>query len=321
MTSFVAVGVGGAGCNATTWYKLNIGNDVKTIGVNTDLGHLKTITRTDKIIQLGKTGQGAGKDPVYGAEVTKNAIDEILEAIGRPDVCIVTFGLGGGTGSGGGPVILEALKKNDILNVASVTLPFEAEGAGTRTIAQMKLQEVIDLSDFTLVQSNEVLYNALRKIDRRISLPKSFNVMDRRLAEFIDMIRSLDRVVGLWNVDFMDYRNLVKKNPGLGFIGHGRGETIMKALEQSLRGQMLDVELYGAAGALLNIQACEETPMEKIVGTINEIKEEYGIADIKPGVVLREDLPEVLVVATRVRSKIVENILQGRIVYAEKNRV
>ena len=156
---------------------------------------------------------------------------------------------------------------------------------------------------------------------RRISLPKSFNVMDRRLAEFIDMIRSLDRVVGLWNVDFMDYRNLVKKNPGLGFIGHGRGETIMKALEQSLRGQMLDVELYGAAGALLNIQACEETPMEKIVGTINEIKEEYGIADIKPGVVLREDLPEVLVVATRVRSKIVENILQGRIVYAEKNRV
>jgi cell division protein FtsZ len=296
------VGVGGCGCNIVSHLWEKYGSSIVTIGVNTDRAHLESVTKCSIPIPIGSTGWGAGKNPKIAEEACEQSLPEILDAVGTPDLCIVTCGLGQGTGSGATPIILRGLRERKVLNLPLVTLPFNPEGTETREIARRKLREVWNYADFLLVQSNEVLWQSVKRLNPKLAWRESMQIMDDRLVEIINALNRMVTEVGKIRIDFQDFKNFVEQARGLGFLGIGRGETLSGALDESYRSQMLDVDLHGASGVLVNVYCSEETPTEQVIGAISSFTNHFGIENFKEGLVVREGLPEVLVIATQVRS-------------------
>lgn len=247
------VGVGGSGGN-TVSRLMQVGIvGAETIAVNTDAQDL-LYTDADKKILIGKdltSGLGAGADPKVGQEAAKESREDIRKGIEGADMVFVNCGLGGGTGTGAAPIIADITKKLGILTVGIVTLPFSMEGKHRTLNAQTGLENLESVVDTLIVIPNDKLL----EIVPDVSITTAFKVADEILVNAVKGIAELITKPGLVNLDFADIR-AVMGSGGLAMIGMGESDSenrAMESVEKSLNNPLLDVDIEGATGALVNV--------------------------------------------------------------------
>lgn len=252
-TSIKVIGAGGAG-NNTINRLMEVGVDgAECVAVNTDTQDL-LYTNANTRVLIGKEvtgGLGAGSDPGVGAEAAREDERELKEVIGNADLVFVTCGLGGGTGTGSAPVIAEIAKKSRALTIGIVTMPFSIEGALRWENAQHGLANLRENTDTVIVIPNDKLL----EIVPELPLNAAFKVADEILVNAVKGISELVTKEGLVNLDFADIR-AVMTGGGTSMIGLGESDTEDKArdaVEKALTNPLLDVDIQGAKGALINV--------------------------------------------------------------------
>ena len=235
-------------------------------------------TDADRKILIGKeitSGLGAGADPRVGSEAAKESRDDIRKALEGADMVFIACGLGGGTGTGAAPVVADITKKLGILTVGIVTLPFSMEGKQRMSNAQQGLESMENTVDTLIVVPNDKLL----EIVPDVSITTAFKVADEILVNSVKGIAELITKPGLVNLDFADIR-AVMGSGGLAMIGMGESDSENRAIEsveKSLNNPLLDVDITGARGALINvsggldvtIKECQEI-VESVSQKINE---------------------------------------------------
>lgn len=247
------VGLGGAG-NNTISRMMQVGIvGAEVVAVNTDAQDL-LYTDADAKILIGKDltrGLGAGADPHIGMEAAKESRDEIKESLSGADMVFLTCGLGGGTGTGSAPVVADIAKKLGALVVGIVTLPFTMEGKQRMDNARGGLEELEGVVDTLIVIPNDKLL----EIVPDVSIVTAFKVSDEILVNAVKGIAELVTKPGLVNLDFADIK-AVMGSGGLAMIGMGESDTenrALEAVEKALNNPLLDVNIDGAEGALINV--------------------------------------------------------------------
>jgi cell division protein FtsZ len=259
------VGVGGSGNAAIQRMIQNQIKGVEFIAVNTDAQALHHNDAGTKL-HIGKTltrGLGAGMDPSVGKAAAEESIDEITEVVKGSDMVFVTCGLGGGTGTGAGPVIAQAAKDAGALTVAVVTKPFDFEGAQRKAIAQSGLEELQEKVDTMIVIPNDRLFQV---IDKKTTLLEAFSIVDEVLFHGVQSISELITVPGLVNVDFADVRAIMR-DAGSALMGMGRAtgeDRAVQAAKQAVDSPLLELSINGAKGILFNVTGGEDLGMVEI---------------------------------------------------------
>jgi cell division protein FtsZ len=251
------VGVGGGGGNAVKHMIASSIEGVDFICANTDAQALTDIvSRT--VLQLGSgvtKGLGAGANPDVGRQAALEDRDRIAEVLRGADMVFITAGMGGGTGTGGAPVVAEVAKELGILTVAVVTKPFPFEGKKRMTIADQGIKELQEHVDSLITIPNEKLLAVLGK---NTSLLTAFKAANDVLLGAVQGIADLIIRPGMINVDFADVRTVMSEM-GAAMMGTGvaRGENrAREAAEAAIRSPLLeDINLQGARGILVNITA------------------------------------------------------------------
>jgi cell division protein FtsZ len=248
------VGVGGAGLNALN-RMMDAGiNQVEFVAVNTDLQQLQTSDAEVKI-HIGREltqGLGSGADPDVGRRAAEEAHDQIKQALRGSDMVFVTAGEGGGTGSGGAPVVARIAREVGALTVGIVTTPFPFEGTKRRQQADAGVEQLRNSCDTVIVIPNARL---LQVLDKETSMLDAFRIADDVLRQGVQGICDLITMPGLINLDFADVRTIMKDaGTALMGIGFATGDDRAKvAAERALRSPLIDTELVGARGILLSI--------------------------------------------------------------------
>ena len=267
------VGAGGGG-NNTIQRMSEVGIvGVETIAVNTDAQDLLYTTANKKIL-LGREitkGLGAGADPRVGEEAARETEAEIKKSLQGTDMVFITCGLGGGTGTGSAPVIAEVAKKVGALTVGIVTMPFSMEGHRRYENAVAGLERLEQIVDTLIVISNEKLL----ELAPHLPLHTAFKVADEILTNAVKGIAELVTKVGLVNLDFADIRTIMKGG-GVALIGVGESDTenrAVEAVEKAINNPLLDADISGANGALINVIGGEDMTLDearKVVETVSE---------------------------------------------------
>jgi cell division protein FtsZ len=248
------VGVGGGGTNAVT-RMVDAGlRGVDFIAVNTDAQVLME-TDADVKLTIGKErthGLGAGADPTVGREAAEESRDEIKEALKGADMVFVTAGEGGGTGTGGAPIVAEIARSLGALTVGVVTRPFSFEGRRRADQAETGIRELQDQVDTLIVIENDRL---LQVVERTTPLLDAFRVADEVLRQGVQGITDLITVPGLVNLDFADVRTIMNE-AGSALMGIGRASGDNRAAEAAraaVASPLLEASIDGATGILLNV--------------------------------------------------------------------
>jgi len=267
------VGAGGGG-NNTVQRMSEVGIiGAETIAVNTDAQDL-LYTLASKKILLGREltkGLGAGSEPRVGEEAARETESEIKKALQGSDMVFITCGLGGGTGTGSAPIIAEVARKVGALTVGIVTLPFSMEGQRRYENAVIGLEKLEQVVDTLIVIPNEKLL----ELAPELPLHTAFKVADEILTNAVKGIAELVTKTGLVNLDFADIRAVMKEG-GVALIGVGESDTenrAVEAVEKAVNNPLLDADISGANGALINVVGGEDMTLDearKVVETISE---------------------------------------------------
>ncbi len=249
------VGVGGGGGNAVRHMLANHIEGVEFICANTDAQALKELSGKT-VIQLGGNitkGLGAGANPEVGRQAALEDRERIAEALKGADMVFITAGMGGGTGTGGAPVVAEVARDLGILTVAVVTKPFPFEGGKRMKVAEAGLAELARNVDSLITIPNEKLLSVLGK---NTTLLDAFSSANDVLLGAVQGIADLIMRPGMINVDFADVKTVMSEM-GMAMMGSGisRGENrAREAAEMAIRSPLLeDINLQGARGILINI--------------------------------------------------------------------
>ncbi|WP_045858159.1 cell division protein FtsZ [Teredinibacter purpureus] len=298
------VGVGGGGGNAVKHMITNAVDGVEFICANTDAQALKDVdART--VLQLGHCitkGLGAGANPQIGREAALEDRERIIEVLEGADMVFITAGMGGGTGTGGAPVVAEIAKELGILTVAVVTKPFPFEGRKRMAIADEGIKQLQDRVDSLITIPNEKLLAVLGKAT---TLLDAFKAANDVLLGAVQGIADLIIRPGMINVDFADVRTVMSEM-GMAMMGSGSstGENrAREAAEAAVRSPLLeDVNLQGARGILVNITAGMDLSLGEFTEVGDTIEEfASGDATVVVGTVIDPDMSNelrVTVVAT-----------------------
>ncbi len=249
------VGVGGGGVNAVN-RMIEAGiRGVEFIAINTDAQAL-LMSDADVKLDVGREltrGLGAGADPEKGRHAAEDHAQEIEECLAGADLVFVTAGEGGGTGTGGAPVVARIAKSIGALTVGVVTKPFKFEARRRRDQADAGIAALRNEVDTLIVVPNDRL---LDLADRAISAPEAFAIADEVLLSGVQGISDLITNPGLINLDFADVRSVMQDaGTALMGIGSARGaERAIKATEMAASSPLLDQTIDGAHGVLLSIQ-------------------------------------------------------------------
>jgi cell division protein FtsZ len=270
------IGVGGGGCNAiNTMIAANL-EGVEFVAANTDMQAL-TNSRAAARLQLGEDltkGLGAGADPIIGKSAALEDIDTIRENLEGADMVFIAAGLGGGTGTGGAPVIAEVAKGLGALTVAIVTKPFNFEGKRRRRIAEEGLKELSDKVDSLIAIPNQRL---LSVVERQTSFVESFKMADEVLLHALKSISDLITVPGLINLDFADVKTIMSER-GMAFMGIGIGsgeDRAKEAAKKAISSPLLeDISISGARGLLINIAGSSTMSLHEVDEAISLIQQE-----------------------------------------------
>src|SRR5881275_812033 len=247
-------GVGGGGTNAVNRMVDAGVSGVDFIAVNTDAQAL-LMTDADVKIQIGADvtrGLGAGADPAIGFAAAQESRDELKEALKGADMVFVTAGEGGGTGTGGAPVVAELGQEIGALTVGVVTRPFAFEGRKRSDQAERGIDELRDRVDTLIVIENDRL---LQVVEKRTSIVEAFQMADDILRQGVQGITDLITVPGLVNLDFADVRTIMRDaGSALMGIGSASGENrATEAARAAVSSPLLETSIEGATGILLNI--------------------------------------------------------------------
>lgn len=251
------IGVGGGGGNAVKHMIDNVVEGVDFICANTDAQALADV-RSKTVLQLGGAitkGLGAGANPDIGRAAALEDRDRIADALRGADMIFITAGMGGGTGTGGAPIVAEVAREMGILTVAVVTRPFAFEGKKRLAIAEAGVRELQQHVDSLITIPNEKLLEVLGK---STSLLDAFREANDVLLGAVQGIADLIIRPGMINVDFADVRTVMSEM-GMAMMGTGsaRGENrAREAAERAINSPLLDdIDLRGARGILVNITA------------------------------------------------------------------
>jgi cell division protein FtsZ len=248
------VGVGGGGTNAVN-RMVDAGlSGVEFIAVNTDAQALM-MTDADIKIQVGAQvtrGLGAGADPEIGFAAAQESRDELKEALKGADMVFVTAGEGGGTGTGGAPIVAELGQEIGALTVGVVTRPFAFEGRKRADQAERGIDQLRDRVDTLIVIENDRL---LQVVERQTSVVEAFRMADDILRQGVQGITDLITEPGLVNLDFADVRTIMRDaGSALMGIGSASGENrAAEAARIAVSSPLLEASIEGATGILLNI--------------------------------------------------------------------
>ncbi|MFP4119094.1 MAG: cell division protein FtsZ [Candidatus Woesearchaeota archaeon] len=304
--SIKVIGAGGSGCNTINRISEVGIVGTETIAVNTDAQDL-LYTSADKKVLIGRDltkGLGAGGQPKVGQESAKESEADIRNSIQGSDMVFITCGLGGGTGTGSAPVVAEIAKKAGALTVAIVTIPFEMEGGRRRENAMFGLEMLEKNVDTLIVIPNDKLL----EIAHDLPLHTAFKVADEILTNAVKGIAELVTKAGLVNLDFADIR-AVMGDGGVALIGVGESDTDQRATEavdKSVNNPLLDVDIGGANGALINVAGGSDLRLEEARTVVEAISERLSDdAKIIWGAQISEDLENtirVMLIVTGVKS-------------------
>ncbi|HAA90408.1 MAG: Cell division protein FtsZ [Thermoanaerobacterales bacterium 50_218] len=248
------IGVGGGGNNAVNRMIQAGLKGVQFIAVNTDAQALNMSLAEHKI-QIGAKltrGLGAGGDPEVGFKAAQESREELTQALRGADMVFVTAGMGGGTGTGGAPVVAEVAKEVGALTVGVVTRPFTFEGRKRANQAEKGIQELKTKVDSLITIPNDRL---LQVVDRNTSINEAFRIADDVLRQGVQGISDLIAVPGLINLDFADVKTIMMETgTALMGIGSARGENrAAEAARIAISSPLLETSIEGAKGVLLNI--------------------------------------------------------------------
>ncbi|MGV0852837.1 cell division protein FtsZ [Mycolicibacterium phlei] len=248
------VGIGGGGVNAVNRMIEQGLKGVEFIAINTDAQAL-LMSDADVKLDVGRDstrGLGAGADPEVGRKAAEDAKDDIEELLRGADMVFVTAGEGGGTGTGGAPVVASIARKLGALTVGVVTRPFSFEGKRRSNQAEAGIQALRESCDTLIVIPNDRL---LQMGDAAVSLMDAFRSADEVLLNGVQGITDLITTPGLINVDFADVKGVMSgAGTALMGIGSARGDgRALKAAEIAINSPLLEASMEGAQGVLLSV--------------------------------------------------------------------
>ncbi len=298
------IGIGGGGCNAVNTMIASHLEGVEFIAANTDLQALNNSLAPVKL-QIGAQstkGLGAGANPEVGKNATIEDADKVREVLRGADMVFVTAGFGGGTGTGGAPVVADIAKELGALTVAIVTKPFLFEGKKRKLVAERGLEELRKYVDTLITIPNQRL---LSISDRNMPLLESFKKADEVLLNAAKFISDLITIPGLINLDFADVKTIIS-GMGMAFMGLGiaSGENrAIEAAQKAITSPLLeDISINGARGLLINITGGTNLALHEVNDASTMIQEEaHEDANIIFGAVIdptMEDEIRITVIAT-----------------------
>jgi len=308
------VGIGGRGLNALTAVKRR-GIPVKTIGVDTDSSALSIAKCDDKLligedITKGRSTAGAME---LGRRAMEAQAYKIVEKVADGEVVVIISGLGGGTGSGGHPVLVEKIKESypDKLVISFVTIPFKTESSNRINNAKMALSTIIDLSDVTVVHFND----KLKEKYPTLPLVRAYRILDNKIEASLQAIlglQSIKPIPGVINVDFSSFKAIAMKS-GLGLINVKEAAGVLEAFKEAMKEEFCDIDITGSKGAVVYIEgtetALQTSDIYDISGTLTST---YNIQVVyfgfKPSWELTQ--PRVAFIVTGVKSESVRKFLE-----------
>lgn len=268
------VGIGGGGCNAVNRMIDEGLTGIEFISVNTDAQALQ-FSKAKVRVRIGEKstrGLGAGGDPRIGRTAAEESAEELYEVLKGSDMVFVTAGLGGGTGTGGAPVVAQIAKEIGALTIGVVTRPFTFEGTHRAKAAEQGASALKEHADTLIIIPNDRL---LQIVDKRSGLQDAFKVADDVLRQGIQGISELITIPGLINLDFADVRTIMSEGgAALMAVGQASGEDrAAKAAEIAISNQLLDVTIDGARGILFNVTGGESLKLFEVNQAAAIIKE------------------------------------------------
>jgi len=300
------VGVGGGGNNSLSRMR-EIGiKGGELIAVNTDAQDLLYANADQKIL-IGKEltqGLGAGSNPKVGEEAARESESEIKKKLVGADMIFITCGLGGGTGTGAAPVIASVAKKQGALTIGVVTIPFTIEGRKRVENAMLGLEKMEASVDTLIVIPNDKLL----ELAPDLPLHTAFKIADEILTNAVKGTTELVTTSGLVNLDFADIR-AVMVDGGVSLIGMGESDSQQRApdaVEKAIDNPLLDVDISGASGALINIIGGPDMSLEECKAIMETVGNKLSPdAKIIWGAQISDDMEKsirVLLIVTGVRS-------------------
>jgi cell division protein FtsZ len=248
------VGVGGGGCNAVDRMIDEGLTGVEFVAVNTDAQAL-LLSKAGTRVRIGEKltrGLGSGGDPEMGRKSCEESSQEMYEVLKGADMVFITAGMGGGTGTGGAPIVAQIAKEVGSLTIGVVTRPFTFEGSRRIQSAEAGIDKLKEKADTLIVIPNDRL---LQIVDKRATMQQAFRMADDVLRQGVQGISELITVPGLINLDFADVRTIMSEGgAALMAVGTGKGEDGARlAAEAAISSQLLDITIDGAHGILFNV--------------------------------------------------------------------
>ncbi len=267
------VGIGGAGGNVVNRMVSSGTSGVEFIAVNTDKQALSMST-ADQKIQIGDKlthGQGAGSDPTVGEKAAEENRNEIAKALEGTDMVFITAGMGGGTGTGAGPVVADIAREAGVLTVGVVTKPFAFEGKKRMTQAMNGIDELLGKVDSLLVIPNDRLKFAT---DQKVTFANAFEIADDVLHQAVTSISGLIKNTGFINLDFADVCTIMR---GAGYAHMGVGHAVGKgkaedAAQMAISSPLMETSINGARGVLINITGSEDMGLDDVETAANLVQ-------------------------------------------------
>ncbi len=265
LASVKVVGIGGGGGNAVSRMSRNFVRGVEFIAINTDHQDLDHCDVRHKIY-IGKNltrGLGTGMNPDLGRQAAEENRSEIAESLKGADLVFIAAGLGGGTGSGGSPIVAEVAKQSGALTIAVVTRPFSFEGIQRDKIAKESLLKLREKVDAIIVVPNDRIFTIISK---DTPILKAFEAIDDVLRNALKGIVELIVLPGIINLDFADVRS-VMQDAGMTIIGVGVAsgpDRAIKAVNSALNSPLLEIGAEGAKSVLLGISGGRDLKMNEV---------------------------------------------------------
>jgi len=270
------IGVGGAGSNtADRILSMNM-RGIKIIAANTDAQHLELVNAHQKIL-LGKSVtrfRGSGGDPEVGRRAVEESLDEIRAALEGSDIVFVAAGLGGGTGTGGAPLIAAVARELGAIVIGVVTLPFKFEGNVRKRIALKGLEDMQDKCHTVVAIDN----NKLLELYPQYSLKTAFSLADEVISNMVMSITESIAKPSLINIDYADFKTVMMRGK-LAALGIGSSSTPNRAEEatfSALQSPLLDITYEGLTGAIIHVAGGDDMKISEAARPAEIVSELMG---------------------------------------------
>lgn len=258
------IGLGGAGCNITTYlYQKNVAG-AKIIAANTNVNHLVR-QKADRLLLIGKNtcrGKGCGGFPETGAKCAQESSEEIKKELEGKHIVFIVAGLGGGTGSGASPVVAEIARSLNAVTIACLTMPFQIEYI-RRENAKKSILALSQVCDSVVLIDN----TKLRKVAGKLPLKAAFAVANALIGVLIKSVTETITQPSLMNLDFADLKAVLEKG-GVSSFGIGEAEgsdRVEKAVTKAIEAPLLDIpDLSSAHGLLIQITGGQDMTLDEV---------------------------------------------------------